>query len=176
MISAGISKENSQNSQNSQRRITKEKIDICSAWVTRLQGPWNYTKCSWTFCGSTGSCGNKVQSTWQLMEPWVKYYASSFVIIIIIFGFNYARSMMIIMYLALTLDVVEFQYVTFKIPSKNMQLQLRNTVRSKIIQNHDQGLKKVLAKDILYSSCLTAIINLHGTLYAIKCCDICCAC
>lgn len=31
--------------------------------------------------------------------------------------------MMIIMYLALTLDVVEFQYVTFKIPSKNMQLK-----------------------------------------------------
>lgn len=81
---------------------------------------------------------------------------------------------MIIMYLALTLDVVEFQYATFKIPSKNMQL--RNTVRSKIIQNHDQGLKRVLAKDILYSSCLTAIINLHGTLYVIKCCDICCAC
>ena len=82
--------------------------------------------------------------------------------------------MMIIMYLALTLDVVEFQCATFKIPSKNMQL--RNTVRSRIIQNHDQGLKRVLAKDILYSSCLTAIINLHGTLYVIKCCDICCAC
>lgn len=55
----------------------------------------------------------------------MQYYASSFVIIIIIiiFGFNYAKSMMIIMYLALTLDVVEFQYVTFKIPSKNMQLK-----------------------------------------------------